>query len=280
MKKLLSIFPYLFAAILVSLTWHLFFSHWSFSDFYKAAALAAGEFLQLQMFGFSPIFCATGVAWYLSATLIAKVLLYPIVYFYISKGQKAFVSIISIATLFLYGYLSHEHPAMTPGEWIGITYVGTLRGLAGISLGIICFEFCAFLEKLNFNLIGRLIISCIEVACYAGCILCMKFCKNTIWNFHIIFLLFVAISISLSELSFMSYVNKFKCSFLKKASISIYLSHFYIVQNFENLYPNLSNKKAIFLIIGQICICSLATYTLANFIKTNVRALLLKLRIV
>lgn len=223
--------------------------------------------LHFQMFGL-PMFSSTGVVWYLSAMYIGMAILTVI----FNRYKEQFpISLPIIVVLFVYGWLNIKRGGLhDPGVWLGHTFVGTLRGIAGIALGAVCFSFVGLLKKFGFNFYGRIFLSILEVCCYLISGIYMWKFHPSYWDFYIVLLLFIGVSISLSELSLFSFINRFNIPFFRKASICILFSHFYVVQYFQTNYPQFTGRTGKLLVIAQVIALSVLNYLLAKLIKSLV----------
>lgn len=253
--------PFLASGITVALIYHFLLNGWTLKTLRTTSLLAIGELLNFQMFGL-PMFSSTGVTWYLSAMLIAKLLIFPIL------KTKNHLCILTLLCMFIYGYLNKNRGMLAgPGDWLGITYVGTLRGIAGISLGILCHKLTEKLKTYNYTLIGRFFFTILECFLYLVSVCYMWKSRATQWDFYIVLILFIGIAITMSEISFFSFINRWKIPFFRNASICIFLSHFYIVQYFEKNHPNFSGDEVKFLVIMQVIVCSTLTFLLSILYK-------------
>lgn len=136
----------------------------------------------------------------------------------------------------------------------------------GFTAGIL--RFVVVLKKFGFNFYGRIFLSILEVCCYLISVIYMWKFHPSYWDFYIVLLLFIGISISLSELSLFSFINRFNIQFFRKASICILFSHFYVAQYFQTNYPQFTDRTGKLLVIAQVIALSVLNYLLAKLIKT------------
>lgn len=266
LKSIKGISPFLFAGILVSLVWNFFLNSLTTDRLWVAMKLSfVGEMLHFQMFGL-PMYPSTGVAWYLSAMYMGMAFLALL----FRKTRESFPTIVlGLTVLFVYGWLNRTRSGLQePGDWLGNCYVGALRGIAGISLGALCYRFVLFLRNFGFNLKGRIFLSAVEFCFYARSVFYMWRKSPSFWDFYVVLMLFIAVSISLSELSLFSFVNKWKMPFFRRASICILFSHYYAVQYFEKNFPQFTGLTAKLLVVLQVVLLSVLNYVLAGLIRS------------
>ena len=93
------------------------------------------EIFPLQIAGF-PGKWTTGVAWYVSAMLLAMAILHPIAK---KKPEHAAYTVCPILALLLYGCLgaTYGHLGVITDRFVGVVATGLLRALAGISAGMV-----------------------------------------------------------------------------------------------------------------------------------------------
>ena len=276
LKSIKKISPYLFAGIIISLSWNFIFNNWTVEILWTNIKLAfVGEMLHFQMFGL-PMFSSTGVVWYLSAMYIGM----AIVTIIFQKNKEVFPTLqLILIVFFLYGWINIKRGSLQdPGFWLGHTFVGTLRRIAGIALGALCYKFTDFIKNFDFNIKGKIFISVIEVLCYLLSVVYMWKNHPCFWDSYIILALFVAISISLSEKSLFSFINHWYLSFFRTASICILFSHFYVCTYFEKNYPQFTGMTLKLLVVIQIIILSGLTFLISYLIKKIVPIILKSLK--
>ena len=257
--------PFLAAGMIISLCWHFCFCNWTKQALFANFILSViGELLHFQMFGL-PMFSSTGVVWYLSAMYIGM----GILSLFLKKSKNSFPTLpLLLIVMFIYGWLCQKRGNVRgPGDWLGNCFVGTLRGIAGISLGALCYRFTLFLRNFGFNFKGRILLSIVEFCLYLHSAFYMWRKESFFYDFYILFYLFIAVAITFSELSLFSFVNKWKAPFFRRASICILFSHFYVVQYFEKIFPQFTGAKAKVIVTLQVVLLSVLNYFLAGLIK-------------
>ena len=264
-KSIKGISPFLFAGILTSLTWNYFVNDWKIEWLLDVMKLSViGEMLHFQMFGL-PVYPSTGVVWYLSAMYMGMAFLALL----FKKSRESFPTIfLTLTVLLIYGWLNVNRSGLhDAGYWLGNCYVGALRGVAGIFLGALCYRVVLCLRNFGFNLKGRILLTAVEFCFYLYSAIYMWRRSHSLWDFYLVLALFVAVSISLSELSLFSFVNRWKMPFFRRASICILFSHFCVVKYFEKSFPQFTGVTAKLLVVLQVVLLSLLNYVLAELIK-------------
>lgn len=266
MKSIKNISAYIAAGIVLSLCWNFFLNNWTAEILFENFKLSfVGEMLNFQMFGL-PMFSSTGVIWYFSAMYIGMSVVTLV--FHHTKEKFPAISL-ALIVLFLYGWLNIKRGGLhDPGFWLGHAFVGTLRGIAGISLGVLCYKSTDFLKNACFNIRGRIFLSLVEVFCYFIAVFYMWKSPPSFWDFYIVLLLFVGVSISLSELSLFSLMNHRSFPFFRKASICILFSHFYVCVYFEKNFPQFEGLIGKTLVLMQVIFLSVSNYLLAKLIQS------------
>lgn len=143
-QKIIHIFPYIFTASITGNLIYIISNNFVVTSISDHLLYTITDFLGLQMFGF-PGFIATGVSWYISALLIVSFLIYPI----LRKSRVKYTKYIApLLSFFVLGYLACTSGNLSdPGEWLGFTFKGVLRGLADISIGCISYELKIYLDE-------------------------------------------------------------------------------------------------------------------------------------
>lgn len=272
-KKYFSIFPFFITAIVTSLAFCAIASSWSLSTLLNKALYSIPELLWLQMFGFSQIHYPTGVAWYLSAMLIAMAIFYPLLLKY--KKSVHFI-IAPLTVLFTYGIIWNKYTHLaSPGLWLGFCYKGVFKGIAGIALGIICYALAEKLSSKPFSKSGRILLTLVEYSSWALAIFLMFYMKKSSRiDFFIVGLLFIAVTICFSETSLITtFINKFNVPFFRKASMCIFLNNYFVATCMPKILPNEENRLICYLLI--VCALSVFNYFAATiFIKLKTKAVL------
>lgn len=153
-----------------------------------------------QMFGLWG-YLSTGVEWYLSAMFAAMWILFPL---YLKKRDTFSYIIAPLLMLFALGWVSFTYGNLTDGTglWSGFVFKGMVRGLAEVAAGVICYEIVKKMSKINWTKLGHIVLTLIEIVCYALSSLYMLFHLPSSQDTIIFLLLMVAVSITFSEQSY------------------------------------------------------------------------------
>lgn len=118
-------------------------------------------------------------AWYLSAMLLAMLLLYPIY----AKNKRRFEYIIApIIAVVLLGFLFlHGRSLLNPSKRFELfykyefTFKGNLRAMSEICLGVVCYRVCEWLKAVDFTKLGKWLLAALELFGYGFAIVYMHF---------------------------------------------------------------------------------------------------------
>lgn len=177
--------------------------------------------LQLSMAGISG-YQVLAPTWFLSAMLISMLILFPLFYHY--RDSSMLISTLLI--IFLYGYIFHFKGILATIEPINnaIMYSGVLRGLAGISLGGICYRLCTKLKKQELTYFSRVMLTIIEISGYILIVSLMNYSCSIRLDFLILFLLTICIIISFSQKSYSTILEKYIPNKVGKLSMVIFFT--------------------------------------------------------
>ena len=201
--------------------------------------LAAGadqiwEILLIAMAGFGKV-RANNVSWYISAMLLAMLVLYPIC----RKKFELFVGILApIIAIFLLGYFARtDQTLVTTHAIVFGSYKGTLRAFAVVSLGAASFPLIEWFSALPLSKLARGLVSFGEAVCYAGVLFHLASGSGKRFDFLCTLLIFVGVVLSFSKQGL--WAEKFDnrvCSGLGSFSLSLYLCHGFWGRGLERLY--------------------------------------------
>ena len=113
-------------------------------------------------------FKANPAAWYISAMLLAMLVLVPL----FLKNRDVFVNVwapvLAIAAL---GYLSKNVGDLRgPTDWLGFCYKGWLRAVGELCMGVICWGICQKIKDLRLSKLAEALLTMLELCCYFGVI--------------------------------------------------------------------------------------------------------------
>ena len=174
-----------------------------------------------------------GVNWYISAMLIAMMIVYPLCKKFYYTFTRYFAPLSAILIL---GWLTYTQSNLTsPHKWLGLCFTGLIRAVAEISLGTTCFEISRYIQKINIFKSKKIMLTLLEIGTFA--LICLyivsDFSKK--YDAMVAILLFILVVLAFSGVTYGSGIfNNKLCYFLGKTSLPIYLSHsaaIYIVRN-------------------------------------------------
>lgn len=181
-------------------------------------------------------FKANPAAWYISAMLLAMLVLVPLFF----KNRDVFLNvwapILAIASL---GYLSKNVGDLRgPTDWLGFCYKGWLRAVGELCMGVICWGICQNIIKLRLSKLARTLLTMLELFCYLGVIAWSYEHKGSQMDFVMLLLFAAGVVVTFSGKSlFSSFFNKPLVYFLGKISFPIYLAHNYWSHALVRIYP-------------------------------------------
>lgn len=247
-KKIKRFFPYILVCFIGGLIVKTIYSDMTIRDY----VLSIWELFFLRMAGFRTT-VVNGAAWYISAMLLAMLILYPL----LRKFKKNFIYLgAPIIVIFLAGILNNNYFSLrVPDEWLGFFYKGFIRAFMELSLGCILYLVCEKISKLNFTKFGKILITSIEIIGFLIPFIIFQFIDSaTTYDFVVLAIISISIVLAFSEktLEFKLFNNKVNL-YLEKLSLPVYLSHTFIrtIINESSLTINLSyyEKLIIFIIV-------------------------------
>lgn len=222
-KKYKKIFPYhviCFAALFLLRIYSRDYIHrpWAIPRFIWDSL---PEFFLLQKFGF-PTTDVNIVEWYISAMLIAMLLIYPIA----RRFYFTFVYVYApVLALFLLGAMKHKLGTFTDQDlWFYVADAGLFRAIAQISLGICLFEMAGFLSQRRLSKQTRIALTAAEILCFISVIFFVMFGSSSGSEILIVILMSILILLAFSGQTFFEKsLEKPWIFFLGRLSLCIYL---------------------------------------------------------
>ena len=202
----------------------------------KHAILSIWELFFLRMAGFND-YNANGATWYISAMLVAMLLLLPLFY----KNREFFLyylaPVISIAIL---GYLyAAEKTLRGNTDWMGLCYKGLLRAMGVLCLGCLCYVICQKMKEAEFTPFAKILLS---VAESGGCLFALYWTyghATSKMQFMILILFAIAVTISFSHQGMFAplYDNRV-VYWLGRFSFPLFLSHHAWSGRMNRMFPD------------------------------------------
>lgn len=269
LKKYLIVFPvYLFAYILsitvmslsrgcsVAATARMFFGSVYELLLLENAGLHSFEYYEL----------IVGNGWYLSAMLLAMFLLYPLLH----SKRDVFLNVIApLLAIFILGYLFMEEGTIKFEKgWNGLFCRGMLRAICDISIGCICCNVHEKIRSIAFTRLAKILFTIVEFALYAAAMYGMAVIDYGNWDFFVVLILAIAITISFSKCSYSGYIFRAQIfPWLGKFSLSIYLLHGIWIRLFKDLKMPLSLSEELILVLLLTASSALVCTFLIDLIK-------------
>lgn len=181
-------------------------------------------------------FKANPATWYISAMLLAMLVLVPL----FLKDRDLFINVwapvIAIAAL---GYLSKNVGDLRgPTDWLGFCYKGWLRAVGELCVGVICWGICQKVRQLHCTRLAGMLLAMLELFCYLGVIAWSYEHKGSQMDFVMLLLFAAGVVITFSGQSlFSSFFNKPLVYFLGKISFPVYLAHNYWSHALVRIFP-------------------------------------------
>ena len=227
LHKAAGIFPYYLLAWILSLIITATANHYSLQLLLKTIFRSPYNVLMVEMAGNYDMGHRVQGSWYISAMLLAMLILFPLR----RKNKNLFDYVMApIFFLFFVGYC-YQGKKGTGGMVVTYDqslhmYNGLLRGISELSLGSICYRVKeAFLSK-TLQTRSRLLLTALEWGGYFSTIFCAFKYNRTDLDLAMLFWLSVSITISFSGKSLTSdIISGSAFSFLGQYSLSIYLVH-------------------------------------------------------
>ncbi len=173
-----------------------------------------------------------GVVWYISAMLIAMMILYPIC----RKYYSMFVHVIApLGSLYICGTLIQNYGTLTgASRWLGFGFACVFRGIAEIALGTVVFEVARVLSQKDLTRGMRVFMTVVEAGGYLSVLIYAASFLDCKYEIIALLALAVSVTFSFSGQTFGNNLFDKKWAYwLGRISVPLYLSQFlgiYIVQ--------------------------------------------------
>ena len=197
-----------------------------------------------------------GNTWYISAMLLAFVIIYPL----IRKNKDFFIKFIApVVIIFGLGCITHNfHTILVIEEWNGFLYYGLIRAVVDICIGCLVYELSTKIKKINLTTFGKIVITFLEIFLYLSVIIMLFSYGFRRYCYVLLFILMIPISITLADISLTKHVFSYKIfNWLGKYSYSLYLCHsiaysHFIGQHFFNSKFSYFETMSIYFVVALI----------------------------
>lgn len=220
------------------------------------------EMLFLQMSAIKTGRAYNGPGWYISSMILSIAVLYPI----FKKYRKYIFSVGALLiSVLCYGFINQTAGiSIVPSTWNNITYIGNIRAIAGLSLGVFCNECCHNFKSKKYVLTrpGKIIFSLAGIVNLALLLGIMQFPLELNlthgFDYVAVFLCFTLAFLIFSGLcqlpvKVQMILGKHR-KFLAEASLLFYLNHRIIIYWLLSLDVNWRLRHYFFYyIVGSLC---------------------------
>ncbi len=186
------------------------------------------------------------ITWYISAMLIAMLLLYPL----LRRFKEMFLMVVAPLLVFFFcGYLANTSDYSGIMKYEGFLTHGMIRAIIGLCLGAMTYCFSQYIKKQSFTALSRVLLSICEFAGYLTILFLMDHGKDDSAYIILIFLFFtVAVTASKQAITAAAFDNRF-CRFLGQFSLYIYLFQSPARMIVRKTYPYATYTQALYRII-------------------------------
>lgn len=241
-KKIVGLMPNIYVAWVIGfIVEHI--GEFSVKGMLEDAFCSMGELLFLTESGFKE-YTANSVCWYISAMLIAMLLLYPLM----RRYQDTFFYIIApLLCIFLFGFTYHELQSISvPYKWVfGICYKSIIRAILDIGIGCICYKVSFALRDKKYTRFARCLWAVVELGGYGVTLVLSWNHGGERLDWYLTLFLSVAIICSFSQVGVLDeFFSRFRiCNWLGEFSFSLFLGHGYWSHKMEILMPEAGYGK-------------------------------------
>jgi peptidoglycan/LPS O-acetylase OafA/YrhL len=191
--------------------------------------------------------------------------LYPIMI----RRFNTFTHVIApIISVYLLGWMAHEYGHLNHYRgWSGHLYSGNMRALACLSLGAVCWTVAQWLQNIRFKPLGKVLLSLIEIGCYALVVIGANHEKHKMFGFVMVALLAIGITITFSKKSLTG--TCFDCNlcyWLGNFSLTVYLNHIIIRKIFQKNDLGMSYKKELLIFVAVTLAWSLVAHIIMKIL--------------
>lgn len=264
-RKVKAIFPYYIMAFIIAFVLRQIILEATPGEIVKNMLMGMQEAGFLQMFGIKTQRIYNGVTWYISSMFIAMAVLHPI-----AKRCGEYYSAIGAFILSMAGYAvicQENHTLEIADKWFaGITYMGNIRAIAGISMGVACHSVVKAVNSLKLELTvwGRIFLTISQLLIWGLLMYILGETEKSALEYYFdyvsIGLFFMIIALSMIEFSQIRIrINHTKI--VSMLSLLIYLNHrgsIYWIRSMGKLYS--STEKVCLYVVGTMCACVLCYF--------------------
>lgn len=227
LHKYASIFPYHVVAFILLFVECMIEQGWRGGELVTRILDAVPNFFLIQKLGFN-YKSVNGVTWYISAMLIAMLLLYPLC----RKFYSMFVHVIGPFLGFaIIGYLQYTYGTVAGvNTWTGFGFKCVWRAVAEISIGVVCFEVSRIFSQKEWRKDQRVFATILELLGYAFVFAYAILGLSKKYEIYCVCILAVCIVLTFSECSYGTrFFDRKWVYFLGKISLPLYLNQMFAI---------------------------------------------------
>ena len=215
------------------------------------------SFFLIQMSGLN-LSNVNHIEWYLSAMMIAMVVLFPLFYnhyYSFLHYWGPFIALIGI------GYFQFTTGSLTGVMvWTGVTYKSVLRAIFEITLGGTLFEITRWLSSLDLKSYHRLLFAIIELIVFVFSVVFMMTTWEKTYEIYVLVMLMVLIILAGSDAAKTNRIfNNRICYFLGDISLAVYLSQLTAIYY-------VTNRLSAMPVNNQCIVCVVITFVVAMIV--------------
>lgn len=177
------------------------------------------------------------VTWYLSAMLLAMLLIYPL----LRRYKKTFYYwICPTLFIFLMGFTYQNYKSLfNPSYWNGWILKGLLRAIMDVFGGCLCYQLAHYLQNKTFTTFGKCFLSLTEWSIYLGIIAYYFKHDGSKYDWTVVLFFIIAVSITISQCSYDNAIFRSPHLFpwLGEYSFSLFLGHGYWSHTLPQFMP-------------------------------------------
>lgn len=276
-RKLSYILPFLIPSAVIAYLISAVYSQMGIVAFLKSFPMLFFEWLPLKTEGFLGTYYI-GISWYLSAMLLAIMILYP----FCRKYGSSFVLGVGIPiVLVIYGYCSSKYGHIgIAEEWTDYLPIktGSLRGIAGCLLGCILNEAVCAISKFKLTKRGNVCAIVLETIGYGFFFFILQKYPRSEFDYLLIFVLFFLLLIGLSGLTNIGKkLGTINLQFMEAWSTLFILNHYYWINIIKRITAEIgTNHLFVFIYFLFIAVTSLIVWRIGILIQQLVRKCVLR----
>lgn len=216
------------------------------------------EVIGIQMIGLDQTIFFNNVAWYVSALLITGYF----IYYMVLNHKKFYIQVICpLSVLFIYSFYYREYSGL---EMWGTTkgflqHDALLRAFAGMNLGILSYQLCNKIKKLNLSKLGEIALDIAEIVLFTFIIIYTAIVHNTNNDYAMVIFMSVGIALSFGHRHCTVIFNNKVINALSNLTYAMYLNHRILLSIFKRVnLPGIFS--AVLFLITLVIMSVIATF--------------------